>query len=182
MDLLFKNPGYFFETYFSFEWTIVIVFFLLLFVISLMRDHSSILAVIKKNIWNIYFAVLLGVTVFNENRIDQQGLFLNPFDDIIEMIYDHNIHVIRGMTSNILLFMPFGICLLSYNDKVKPRDCIIFGISVSIAIECMQYMFRRGYSETTDVICNTLGLVIGLRVFLPIKNVLQMKIDKNNRK
>jgi glycopeptide antibiotics resistance protein len=63
---------------------------------------------------------------------------------------------------NVLVFIPLGL-LLSVNFKrlhFWSKLLVVLGTSVSL--EVIQYIFAIGVSDTTDVIANTLGGLIGL--------------------
>lgn len=68
---------------------------------------------------------------------------------------------------NVLLFVPYGFILgmLSRIRKYKHYISIIIislvSLASSILIECVQYITRRGYLELDDLICNTIGGIIG---------------------
>jgi hypothetical protein len=71
---------------------------------------------------------------------------------------------------NIAGFMPLGFCFLSYFSSVRkvqhPVAAVIFlGFSLSFAIETTQWFLPTRDSDTTDVMTNTLGTVLGVLVW-----------------
>ena len=58
---------------------------------------------------------------------------------------------------NIAFFIPFGVLLPTKKWKVV----LITAITFSAAIEIVQYVGGYGLAELDDVICNTLGAMIG---------------------
>ena len=54
--------------------------------------------------------------------------------------------------------MPF---LLPETVKNKSRTTILIACAFSLIIEIIQYTFKLGLAETTDVIMNTLGAALG---------------------
>ena len=65
---------------------------------------------------------------------------------------------------NAFFFLPIGLSLpFLLPDKVKnkPRTTIIIACGFSLAIEMIQFIFKLGLCETTDVIMNTLGAALG---------------------
>lgn len=65
---------------------------------------------------------------------------------------------------NAFFFLPIGLSLpFLLPDKVKnkPRATILIACVFSLAIEIIQYAFKLGLAETTDVIMNTLGAALG---------------------
>ena len=65
---------------------------------------------------------------------------------------------------NAFLFLPLGLSLpflLPDKLKDKPRTTILIACTFSLAIEMIQFIFKLGLCETTDVIMNTLGAALG---------------------
>ena len=78
---------------------------------------------------------------------------------------------------NMLLFFPLGLALshaLPSRLPVWARVCItgLAGCVLSIGVEALQYRFALGTAETDDVICNTLGTLIGA-ASLPLSHLIQ---------
>ena len=65
---------------------------------------------------------------------------------------------------NALFFVPFGIYLLTLRITKKAWHGILIGLTVSIAFEAVQFVFKIGASDITDVIMNTLGTAIGVLI------------------
>lgn len=93
---------------------------------------------------------------------------LIPFHFIMDAIKTGNEEFFRTGWMNILLFIPGGMWL-SYSvknpTKIKYVLQVIFLILVSITIEIVQWYYQLGTVETDDVICNTLGAIIGVTSF-----------------
>jgi len=66
---------------------------------------------------------------------------------------------------NIAFFIPFGILL----PVEKWWVVFIAAVSFSTVIEIVQYIGGYGLAELDDVICNTLGAMIGFWIFLGLK-------------
>ena len=65
--------------------------------------------------------------------------------------------------NNILFFIPFGV-LFPYPASIEKKQLfqvICSAAVLSIAVEASQYIFSLGLCELDDVICNTLGAVVG---------------------
>ena len=65
---------------------------------------------------------------------------------------------------NAFFFLPIGLSLpflLPDKLKEKPRTTILIACVFSLAIEMIQFIFKLGLAETTDVIMNTLGAALG---------------------
>lgn len=69
---------------------------------------------------------------------------------------------------NIAFFIPFGLLFPLKNWKVVLIAAVIF----SAAIEGTQYIGGYGLAELDDVICNTLGAMIGFWIILIFKKLI----------
>lgn len=126
----------------------------------------------SKKCW-IYINILLCIyslflifkmTLWNRT-IGQRRLELIPFYTLITIPY--NDEAIRIMFMNVVLFYPFGLTIPHVLRKARSNQrkwiyCILAGAVLSIFIESMQYCFALGYAEMDDVICNTLGCMLGV--------------------
>lgn len=172
MDLFFKNPQYFFETYFSFSFTGFLIAFLCFAVIIFFLCGKRFEKRASKWIFIIlssgYFAVLVGITLLNTNRgvISQPNL--NPLSNIQDMFGVNGVHQVRGCLSNVLLFVPLGVFSAVFFANHKFRNSLVSAFITSVIIEALQFAFHRGCAETMDVICNILGAVIGALVTIRI--------------
>lgn len=63
---------------------------------------------------------------------------------------------------NIVVFFPFGILLKKLNYDVKFSFWIF--LLVSLFFETIQYILSIGVSDTTDIITNVIGGVVGMVV------------------
>lgn len=61
---------------------------------------------------------------------------------------------------NIIFFIPFGVLVPRKNWKIVLITAIIF----STVIEIVQYIGGYGLAELDDVICNTLGAMVGFEI------------------
>ncbi len=59
---------------------------------------------------------------------------------------------------NIIAFIPFGYLFPKCNSVLK---VMITAALFSLIIETVQYVFNIGWCEVDDVICNTLGALLG---------------------
>lgn len=73
---------------------------------------------------------------------------------------------------NLMLFIPFGILLpLCLPKARKSWICILSGCMLSIFIETVQWITKRGYCQLDDIIMNTLGTVVGWVIYAGIRKV-----------
>ena len=73
---------------------------------------------------------------------------------------------------NVIVFIPVGLLLgsllrvkgSSTSEATKSMTWLmvaIIGCGISVTIESLQFLFKRGFSELDDVMHNTLGCLIG---------------------
>lgn len=108
------------------------------------------------------FAVLY-LTVFSR-KVGTYDVVLVPFSALSEAKKEPERY--RSMLMNVFLFFPLGMaCANAFSDKMKMRRrvilAVVIGFALSTAVEYIQYRFSLGMAETDDVICNTLGALVG---------------------
>ena len=108
------------------------------------------------------FAVLY-LTVFSR-KVGTYDVVLVPFSALSEAKKEPERY--RSMLMNVFLFFPLGMaCANAFSDKMKMRRrvilTVVIGFALSTAVEYIQYRFSLGMAETDDVICNTLGAIVG---------------------
>lgn len=111
----------------------------------------------------IYTSYLGVLTILGrESGSRPEGVFnLDPFSTIIS-----NGRISLEVFENFLLFVPLGILIpwvWKYFRGIF-RTTVI-GFFVSLAIETVQIVTRRGYFDVDDVILNTLGALVGYLIF-----------------
>lgn len=72
----------------------------------------------------------------------------------------------REMLMNVFLFFPLGLTLSNalphrWNRWLRIGVTTLAGCLLSAGIEYAQYRFALGLAETDDVLCNTLGALLG---------------------
>ena len=69
-------------------------------------------------------------------------------------------HLTREATLNILIFLPLGVFLPTLG--VSGVKSVVYGLLTSAAFEAVQYAFAIGVTDITDVITNTVGVILAL--------------------
>ncbi len=78
---------------------------------------------------------------------------------------------------NIIVFIPLGFLIGFAFRRLGWWKIIFIGICVSVGIEFLQFVFKRGYSEIDDVIHNTMGRLLGYGLYYLTSFVLRKKMD-----
>lgn len=110
-------------------------------------------------------AAVAGVTLWFRSETVSE-VILTPFYSFVEAKTEPEIY--RSMLMNVFLFVPLGLTMpFALPSKWKHRRLItiIFAFLLSGGIEFLQYRYSLGRCEVDDVICNTLGAVIGTLQF-----------------
>lgn len=108
-------------------------------------------------------AVILYATLFS--RAEGSGsLALTPFAALVAARVQPELY--REMLMNVFLFFPLGLTLSNalprrWNYRRRIGVTVLAGCLLSAGIECAQYRFALGLAETDDVLCNTLGALLG---------------------
>ncbi|MBE5825497.1 MAG: VanZ family protein [Butyrivibrio sp.] len=80
---------------------------------------------------------------------------------------------------NILLFVPFGVLAsIAIRNKSRARGILVstaIGFALSLTIECIQLATGRGMFETTDLLTNTAGSLIGALITVALNALFRSK-------
>ena len=92
------------------------------------------------------------------------GLILTPFAALAAARVQPELY--REMLMNVFLFFPLGLTLSNalprrWNRWLRIGVTTLAGCLLSAGIEYAQYRFALGLAETDDVLCNTLGALLG---------------------
>ena len=81
--------------------------------------------------------------------------------------------------SNMVVFTPIGFFMSEFLASMKRFSAwkriglaILFGLGVSLSIECLQLVLRVGYFELTDLVLNTVGAGIGAALSVLMEQIL----------
>ncbi len=70
---------------------------------------------------------------------------------------------------NIVVFVPVGVLVGATIRSVTWKMVLLIGMCLSVGIEVLQLVFRKGFSEVDDVMHNTLGCLIGYGIYRVIR-------------
>lgn len=74
---------------------------------------------------------------------------------------------------NVVVFIPVGLLLSCVSRRLKWWMGLLIGFGISLSIEFLQYVLKRGFSEFDDVIHNTIGCLIGIMLVALTKGIWQ---------
>jgi len=113
-----------------------------------------------------YMLVVLCNTVIFRSTGANSRVELIPFWSYMEVYKTGRAFFLVESLLNIVLFIPIGVLLSRISKIRKLYIPLLFGFTFSLLIEITQYILKRGWFETDDIIHNTLGCVIGFVVML----------------
>lgn len=112
----------------------------------------------------LYCLAVLWITVFCRERrgaVVIQTDLMRPFVEIAKHGDPADLY---HMILNVALFAPMGflLCCVHPKELGKPLEIFAAGITLSVIIEAMQMLLRRGNCDVVDILANALGALIGL--------------------
>ena len=105
--------------------------------------------------------VLCAIVIFRETSAER-GYNLMPFWsywDYGEQSYF--MEMFGEIILNVLLFVPIGFLAGCGLERMTFKKVLFLGGGLSVVIELLQFIFKKGFCETDDVIHNVLGCFIG---------------------
>jgi glycopeptide antibiotics resistance protein len=139
--------------------------------------------ILTRGLLALYLLVLIWIVLF-KLKFDIPSVFDHPHRSL-NLIPFAAPSIVNGsvnygeMILNCLFFIPFGL-LLNVNFKQPgflSKLAFIWGFS--LIVEITQFVFAIGASDITDIITNTLGGFIGLKLYdLGNKFIVKEKFDK----
>lgn len=121
--------------------------------------------IVLRIVFLLYLTAVFFITLFR--AAGKQKLILTPFWEWAQLFTASNkLHWIIQIGLNIVLFIPFGFLIPQlFRQLQSPLRTIGCGFLSSVLIETVQYIAERGYTETDDMIHNTLGTIIGFLLY-----------------
>lgn len=148
------------ETLYTLPVAIFVVIAVYLGIMYYQKKKQSVLEKKKRNAIILLFgyaAIMLQISIFSRDMGKIREVDLVPFD------LPGGINLIAlYAVANAVVFIPLGILTtIIFEERMKLPDAIILGLSVSLCVEIMQYIFSCGVSQTEDLLMNTIGTAVG---------------------
>ena len=107
------------------------------------------------------FLVLCAIVFFRETSAER-GYNLMPFWSYWDYGgHNYFVEMFGENILNVLLFVPIGFLTGCGLQGMTFKKVLILGGGLSVFIELLQFVFKKGFCETDDVIHNVLGCIIG---------------------
>lgn len=111
-----------------------------------------------------YCLLLLHATVFSRSTGQFPKYSLCPFYSYYD-IAKGNYSLFPQVLMNVLLFIPVGFFVKGTFSRWNWEWILVVGAIISIIIEILQFLLRRGVAELDDIIHNTLGCALGILLY-----------------
>lgn len=111
-----------------------------------------------------YVILILCSTVIYRTHNDIQSFCFSPFWSYFE-IKNGNKRLALQNIMNIVAFSPIGFLSRCTSKHIKLWHVMIFGLSLSVIIETLQFFLKRGFAEFDDIFHNVVGCLVGYGVF-----------------
>jgi len=124
-----------------------------------------------------YMIVVFSATLFNRGDfLNSTIIRMHLFSSYREAWNDFSTTEWTNIILNILLFVPFGLLLPLWSKRF--RTCwktYLTGFLLSLIIEVIQLLSKRGVFDVDDIFNNTLGSTIGFGLLIIILFILNQK-------
>ena len=131
-------------------------------VLYVVKADNSIL--VRRVSWSLllgYVLLVLCFTVFFREGKDVAQISMKPLWNYESLNYK----LIAESILNVFLFMPLGFLASAAVKNRRILNVLGIGLLISLSIETMQYVFRRGVCNVDDLVHNVLGCFIGYSFF-----------------
>lgn len=165
LTLLFQRiPEYVYEGALS----ILLVGIVLAF--SFLRVKKGLRVIANLLLIEYVFLIFCSTVIFRD--IKESSLYKPiSFDNYKTTFEGGGMHVEPEIFFNVLFFVPIGILFYGASKCFRWWHVMVIGCGISMSIETLQYIFKRGTLEVADVVLNTLGCTMGVIIVAIIKEI-----------
>ena len=136
------------------------------------------LKVSKVVLWSIFFIymiIVLGATI-GDRTSGYESVNLHLFSSYKEAYNNFSLGEWRNIILNILMFVPIGFIMPLLLKKCENwYITYLVGFGITLFIEILQLISKRGIFEIDDIINNTLGCVIGYGIVMIFISLFKRK-------
>lgn len=110
------------------------------------------------------FLIYCSTVIFRETN-DTTKYKPTTIETYKEIIEKGSLRIDPEIFLNVLVFVPMGFLVCLAFNSLKWWQTLMIGCGMSVSIELLQYILKRGTTEYGDVIHNTLGCLIGIGLY-----------------
>lgn len=111
-----------------------------------------------------YLFIIFGTTVIFRKTVRNSLYNFTPFWSYQGKSYGEELMLPETIV-NIAMFIPVGVLICTLFRRLSWWQVLMSGAVISMTIEVLQFMFKKGFSEFDDVFHNTLGCMIGYGLY-----------------
>lgn len=106
--------------------------------------------------------LLYGATVYFRGTLPKRLYNFTPFWSYQKIADGDSTGLLSENIMNVVSFVPIGFLLGFVSKRLKWWMIIMVGFSLSLSVEVLQFVSKRGFTEFDDIIHNTIGCLLGL--------------------
>lgn len=125
-----------------------------------------------------YLFLIFCSTVFFRHDNEIRTHRFSPFWSYVNCYKGDGFHLDPEIGLNILVFMPVGLLFGLSFKSFNWMKVMLMGATISVSIEFVQFIFKRGLCEFDDVFNNTVGGIIGYGLYWLTDKTISMIFTK----
>lgn len=164
---------------FSNRRTAIMSLLVILIIVSLLilnkKNWSTREKCFKTAVWMYLYFIFL-YTFLNREQKSDFDYNLMPFWSYQHIFSTHDFWIVLQVLVNCVMLVPLGILVpwayenyLHEDAKKKRNTVLLFGLIVSVSIECLQLFTKTGMFEWDDIFHNMIGVIVGYGIYLSLK-------------
>ena len=123
---------------------------------------------IRKILFSVYIICVLWITLIDREWSSPHAMLV-PFWEYANVIKGiERGFYIKQILENLIMLMPLGLILPTLK-KVNLKQIFLIALLFSAGIETVQFITGRGLMEFDDVFNNTVGAVIGYKIYCKLR-------------
>lgn len=127
-------------------------------------------------LFTIYLFLIIWIILFKLSVSIEQLPHFRSFNLIPFYYPNETTYQIKEVLENMIIFIPFGLYLKTLN--INSERTVFLGFLLSLSLELSQYIFGIGASDITDLITNTIGVLVGVGLYYLLKKIFKEKTNK----
>lgn len=123
---------------------------------------------IRKILFSVYIICVLWITLIDREWSSPHAMLV-PFWEFANVIKGvERSFYIKQILGNLTMLLPFGF-MLPMLKKVTFKQVLMISLFFSIGIEVTQFITGRGLMEFDDIFNNTVGAVVGYKIYCKLR-------------
>ena len=123
---------------------------------------------IRKILFSVYIICVLWITLIDREWSSPHAMLV-PFWEYANVIKGvERGFYIKQILGNLTMLLPFGF-MLPMLKKVTLKQVLLISMLFSVFIEVLQFITGRGLMEFDDVFNNTVGAVVGYKIYCKLR-------------